>query len=158
VTLLVPRKRGRPLGSQNKRTLAALATVAAVESAGVAPATAVAVTPIGVVTSAATNAMALAGAASTIGLTVTPLEVAATIIGAAIAVGAAPPGLTDAGVGGSSSAAATMVRRPRRSPARQWLSYVSEHRFTTFMVHLRAGCEVHLPLPPVLLAPWGGIP
>jgi hypothetical protein len=89
--------------------------------------------------------MAPVGTASTGGLVVTPLEAAAAIIDAAIAVGAAPPGLAGAGVGGSSSAAAAAVRRPRHS--RQRLSYVSEHGFTTFVVHLQAGCEVRLPLP-----------
>jgi hypothetical protein len=78
---------------------------------------------------------------------VTPLEAAAAIIGAATTVGAAPPGLAGAGVGGSSRAAAAKVRKPRRSPPRQRLSCVSEHGFTTFVVHLRAGCKARLPLP-----------
>jgi hypothetical protein len=143
----VPRKRGRPLGSRNKKTLAALAAAAAAESAGVASTAAVATAPAGAVASAATNAMAPVGAASTGSLAVTPLEAVAAIVSAAIAVGAARPGLADAGVGGSSSATAGAVRRPQCSPLRQRLSYVSEHGFTTFVVHLRAGCEVRLPLP-----------
>jgi hypothetical protein len=102
--------------------------------------------------------MAPTGAASTGGLTVTPLEAAAAIVGAAIAVGAAPPGLAGAGVGGLSSAAAAMVRRPRCSPPRQWLSYVSEYGFTTFVVHLRAGCEVCLPLPASFVGTMGRNP
>jgi hypothetical protein len=39
------------------------------------------------------------------------------------------------------------VRKPRRPPAQQWLSYTSEHGFTTFLAPLRAECEVRLPLP-----------
>jgi hypothetical protein len=89
---------------------------------------------------------------------VTPLEEAATIIGTAIAVGAAPLGLVGAGIGGSSSAAAAAVRRPRRPPAQQWLSYISEHGFTTFVVHLWAGCEVRLPLLPSFIGTLGRNP
>jgi hypothetical protein len=154
----VPRRHGHPLGSRNKKTLEALAAAAAAESVGVASAATVAGAPAGAVASAATNAIAPVGAASIGGLAVTPLEAAAAIISAAIAVGAAPPGLAGAGVGGLSSAAAGAVRRPRRSPLRLRLSYVSEDGFTTFVVHLRAGCEVRLPLPLVSSAPWGGTP
>jgi hypothetical protein len=93
-----------------------------------------------------TYATAPVGATSVAGLAATPLEAAAAIVGAAIAVEAAPPGLAGAGVGGSSSASAAKARKPRRSPPRQWLSYASEHGFTTFVLHLRAGCEVRLPL------------
>jgi hypothetical protein len=75
----------------------------------------------------------------------TPLEAAAAIIGAAVSVGAAPPGFT--GTGGSTSGAATAVYQPRCPPVRQRLSYTSEHGFTTFVAHLQAGSEVHLPLP-----------
>jgi hypothetical protein len=146
VTPSVPRKRGRPPDSRNKRTLAALAAAAATESAVAASAT-VAAAPAGVVASAATNAMAPAGAASTAGLAMTPLEAAAAIVGATFAVGVAPPGLAGTGAGGSSSAAAAAAHRPQRPPARQRLSYISEYGFTTFVVHLRAGCEVRLPLP-----------
>jgi hypothetical protein len=39
-----------------------------------------------------------------------------------------------------------VVYKPRHPPARQQLSYTSEHGFTTFMAHLRAGCKVRLPL------------
>jgi hypothetical protein len=111
-----------------------------------------------VVTSTATNATAPTGAASTASLAVTPLESAAAIIDAAIAVGVAPPGLTGAGTGGSSSAAAGTARRPRHPPARQRLSYISEHGFTSFVVHLRAGCEVRLPLPPSFIDTMGRNP
>jgi hypothetical protein len=111
-----------------------------------------------VVTSSVTNAAAPAGAASATGLAVTPLESAAAIVGTTIAIGVDPPGLAGAGVGGSSSAAAAAVRKPRRSPPRQRLSYVSEHEFTTFMVHLRAGCEVRLLLPPSFVGTMGRNP
>jgi hypothetical protein len=159
-TPLVPCKCGRPLGSRNKRTLAALVVAAIAESAGAAPAAVVAAAPAGAVTSAAADATAPVGAASTASLTVTPLEAAAAIIGAAIAVEAAPPGLAGVGVGGSSSVAAAAVRRrrPRRSLARQRLSYISEHGFTTFVVHLRARCEVRLPLPPSFIGTLGRNP
>jgi hypothetical protein len=111
-----------------------------------------------VVASAATNIAAPAGASSVIGLAVTPLEAAVAIVGAAILVGAAPPGLADAGAGGSSSTAATKVRMPQRSPPQQQLSYVSEHGFTTFVVHLRARCEVRLLLPTSFVGTMGRNP
>jgi hypothetical protein len=88
----------------------------------------------------------------------TPLEAAAAIIGAAIAVGAAPPGLAGAGVSGLSSATAAVVCRPWHPPARQRLSYFSEHGFATFVVHLWAGCEVRLPLPPSFFGTLGRNP
>jgi hypothetical protein len=138
--------------------LAALAAASAAESAGAASAAAVTVAPAKAVASAATNAIAPAGPVSTGGLVVTPLETAAAIIGAAITVGVAPPGLAGAGVGGSSSAAAGTVCRPRCSPPRQQLSYVSEHGFTTFVVNLRAGCKVRLPLPPSFVGTMGRNP
>jgi hypothetical protein len=78
---------------------------------------------------------------------VTPIEAAAAIIGVAVSIGVAPPGFATAGTGGSTSAAANVVRKPRRPPAQQQLSYTSEHGFTTFVAHFRAGCEVRLPLP-----------
>jgi hypothetical protein len=111
-----------------------------------------------VVALATTNAAAPAGATSITGLSGTPLEAAAAIVGAAIAVGVAPPGLAGAGIGGSSSASAAKVRKPRRSPPRQRLSYVSEHGFTTFVVHLRAGCEERLPLPTNFVGTMGRNP
>jgi hypothetical protein len=154
----VPRRRGHPPGSRNKRTLEALAAAAAAESAGAAPTAAVVAAPAGVVALATTNAAAPAGATSIAGLATTPLEEAAAIVGATIAVGAAPPGLAGAGVGGSSSADAAKVRKPRRSLPRQRLSYVSEHGFTTFVVHLRAGCEARLPLPASFVSTMGRNP
>jgi hypothetical protein len=135
--------------------LAALAAAAAAESAGAAPAAAVTAAPAGVVASATTNAATSVGTTSIAGLSVTPLEAAASIVGAAIAVGAAPPGLAGPGVGGSSSTAAAKVRRPRCSPPRQRLSYVSEHGFTTFVVHLLAGYEARLPLPSSFIGTMG---
>jgi hypothetical protein len=111
-----------------------------------------------VVALAATNVAAPVGAASVTGLAVTPLEAAAAIVGAVITVGVAPSGLAGAGVGGSSGAAAAKVCRPRRSPPRQRLSYVSEHGFTTFVVHLRAECEVRLPLPASFIGTMGRNP
>jgi hypothetical protein len=135
----VPRKRGHPPGSHKKRTLGALAAAATAESARVVPST--------VVIAAPAAATAPAEAAITAGLAVTPLEAAAAIIGAVVSVGAAPPGFAGAGTGGSISGAATVVYKPRRPPVRQRLSYTSEHGFTTFVAHLRAGSEVRLPLP-----------
>jgi hypothetical protein len=111
-----------------------------------------------VVALATTNAAAPAGATSVVGLSATPLEAAAAIIGVAIAVGAAPPGLAGAGAGSSSSASAAKVRKPRRSPPRQRLSYISEHGFTTFVVHLRAECEERLPLPASFVGTMGRNP
>jgi hypothetical protein len=138
----VPHKSGRPLGSRNKKTLAALAATATADSAGVAPAAAVA--PTRAVTTAAT--------------TVTPIEAAAAIIGVVVSVGAAPPDFAVTSAGGSTSAATNVVYKPRRPPARQRLSYTSEHGFTTFVAHLRAGCEVRLPLPFRFVDTLGGTP
>jgi hypothetical protein len=127
--------------------LAALAAVATAESARAAPTAAVAAAPIGVVALAATNTTAPTGATSVTGLATTPLEAAATLVGTAIAVGVASPGLADGGVGCSSGAAAAKTRKPQRLPAQQQLSYTLKHGFTTSVVHLRVGCEERLPLP-----------
>jgi hypothetical protein len=48
----VSRKRGRPLGSRNKKTLAALVAAAAADSARAAPATTAAAAPVGAVAAA----------------------------------------------------------------------------------------------------------
>jgi hypothetical protein len=40
-----------------------------------------------------------------------------------------------------------VVYKPQRPTAQQQLSYTLEHGFTTFVAHLRAGCEVCMPLP-----------
>jgi hypothetical protein len=61
-------------------------------------------------------------------------------------------------VGYSSGAATTKARKPQRSPPRQRLSYVSEHGFTTSVVHLRAGCEARLPLPTSFVGAMGRNP
>jgi hypothetical protein len=135
--------------------LVALAAAAAAESARVAPAAAVATAPTGVVALADTNAAAPAGATSVAGLAATPLEAAAALVGVAIAVGAAPPGLTGGGVGCSSGAAAAKARKPRRSPRQQRLSYTLKHGFTTSVVHLWAGCEEGLPLPASFVGTMG---
>jgi hypothetical protein len=131
--LPVSHKRGRPLGSCNKKTLAALAAAAAVDSAGAAPAVAVATASIKAVAAGTTVA--------------TPVEAAATIIAATFSVGAAPPGIIAAATGGSAGAAADVARKPRCPPVRQRLSYTSEHGFTTFLAPLQAWYEVRLPLP-----------
>jgi hypothetical protein len=134
------------------------ALAAAAESAGAASAAVATAAPTGVVALATTNAAAPAGATSAAGLAVTPLEAVAAIVGAAIAVRAAPPGLASMGAGGSSGAAAAKARRPRRSPPRQRLSYVSKKGFTTFVVHLWARCEERLPLPASFVGTMGRNP
>jgi hypothetical protein len=88
----------------------------------------------------------------------TPLEAAAVLVGATIAVGAAPPGLAGGGVGCSSGAAAAKARKPRRSLPQQRLSYTPKHGFTTSMVHLRAECEERLPLPASFIGTMGRNP
>jgi hypothetical protein len=138
--------------------LAALAAAAAAESARVAPAAAVATAPAGVVALAAAHAAAPAGATSIAGLAATPLEVAAALVGAAMAVGVAPPGLTGGGVSCSSGATVTKARKPRRSPPWQRLSYTPKHGFTTSVVHLRARCEERLPLPASFVGTMGRNP
>jgi hypothetical protein len=71
---------------------------------------------------ATTNAAAPAGTPSVAGLAATPLEAAAALVGAAIAVGTAPSGLTGGGIGCSSGATAAKARKPQRSPPQQRLS------------------------------------
>jgi hypothetical protein len=83
----VPRKRGRPLGSRNKKTLAALAAAVAAEPSGASRSTAVVVPPGGTVAAAAGGAVVPAAATSVAGLTGTPLEAAATLVGAAMEFG-----------------------------------------------------------------------
>jgi hypothetical protein len=95
---------------------------------------------------------------SVAGLAATPLEEAAALVGAAIAVGAALPGLAGGGVGCSSGAAAAKARKPRRSPPQHQLSYTPKHGFTTFVVHLRAGCEECLPHPASFVGTMGRNP
>jgi hypothetical protein len=75
-----------------------------------------------------------------------------------MAVGAAPLGLVGGNIGGSSSAAAGKVRKPRRPLPQQWLSYTPKHGFTTSVVHLLAGCEERLPLPASFVGTMGKNP
>jgi hypothetical protein len=114
--------------------------------------------PGGVVALATANVVAPAGATSVAGLTGTPLEAAAALIGAAMAVGAAPLGLAGRSVGGSSSAAAGKARKPRLPPPQQRLSYTPKHGYTTSMVHLVAGCQERLPLPASFVGTMGKNP
>jgi hypothetical protein len=154
----VSRRCGRPPGSCNKKTLEALAAAAAVEPSGVSRSTAIVAAPGGVVALAAANAAAPAAVTSVAGLTGTPLEAAATLVGAAMAVGATPLGLAGKSIGGSSSAAADKARKPQRPPPKQRLSYTPKHGFATSVVHLLAGCEEHLPLPASFVGTMGKNP
>jgi hypothetical protein len=155
----VPRKRGRPLGSHNKKTLAALAAAAATEPFRAGRSTAIATAPGGTVAAAAGGAVVPATAISVAGLTGTPLVAAAALVGAAMAFGAAPPGLAGLSIGGSSSAAAKKVRTlPPRPPTKQRLSYVPKHGFATAMVPLLAGSRERLPLPASFIGTMGKSP
>jgi hypothetical protein len=153
---LVPQRRGRPSGSRNKKTLEALAAVAAAEPFGAGHSTAIVAAPRGVV---ALAAAVPAAATSVAGLTGTPLEAAAALVGAAMAFRAAPPGLAGPSVGGSSSAAASEAHtRSPRPPFRQQLSYVPKHGFATSVVPLLAGCKERLPLPASFIGTMGKNP
>jgi hypothetical protein len=136
--------------------LEALAAVAAIEPFGASHSTTIVVAPGGAVALAAANAAVPAAATSVAGLTGTPLEAAAALVGAAIAFGAAPLGLTGPSVGGSSSAAASKART--RPPLRQRLSYVPKHGFATSVVPLLAGCKERLPLPAGFISTMGKNP
>jgi hypothetical protein len=138
--------------------LEALAAAAAAEPFRVSRSTAVATAPGGVVALAAANAVAPAAVTSVAGLTGTSLEAAAALVGAAMAVGAAPPGLAGRSVGGSSSATAGKACKPRRPPPEQRLSYTPKHGYATSVVHLLAGCEEHLPLPASFIGTMGKNP
>jgi hypothetical protein len=72
-----------------------------------------------------------------------------------MAVGAAPPGLSNGNIGGSSSAAAGKARKPRCPPPQQRLSYTPKHGYATSVVHLLAGCEERLPLPASFIGTMG---
>jgi hypothetical protein len=106
----VPRRHGRPPGSRNKKTLEALAAAAAAEPFGASHSTAIVAAPGRTVAMAAGSAVVPAAATSIAGLTGTPLESVAALIGAAMAFGAAPLGLADLSIGGSSSAAASKAQ------------------------------------------------
>jgi hypothetical protein len=155
----VPRRRGCPLGRHKKKTLEALAAVAATEPFRASHSTAIVAAPGGAVTLAAANATVPVAATSIAGLNGTPLEAAAALVGAAMAFGATPPGLIGPSVGGSSSAAASKAQaRPPRPPPRQRLSYISKHRFATSVVHLLARCKERLPLPASFVGTMGKNP
>jgi hypothetical protein len=81
-----------------------------------------------------------------------------TLVSAAMAVGAAPPGLTGRSADGSSRAAVGKVRKPRHPAPRQRLSYIPKHGFPTSVVHLLAGCEERLPLPASFVSTMGKNP
>jgi hypothetical protein len=155
----VPRKRGRPLGSRNKKTLAALVATAAAEPFGASHSTALVAAPGGGAIVDAANAAVPAAATSVAGLTGIPLEAAAALVGAAMAFGAAPPGLAVENVSSSSRAAAGKAKtRPPRPPSRQQLSYIPKHGFATSVVPLLAGCKERLPLPASFVGTMGKNP
>jgi hypothetical protein len=159
----MPRKRGRPQDSRNKKTLAALAAAAATAAATgpfrIGRSSSIAAAPGGTVAAAASGAVVPAATTSVAGLTATPLQAAAALVGAAMAFGATPPGLAGLDVGGSSSAAAKKVRAPPpRPPTKQRLSYVPKHGFATAMVPLLAGSRERLPLPANFIGTMGKNP
>jgi hypothetical protein len=155
----VPWKRGRPLGSRNKKTLAALAAAAAAQPFGAGRSTAIVVAPGGTVVVAAGSAVIPAAATSVAGLTGTPLEAEAALVSAAMAFGTAPPGLAGLSVDGSARAAAKKVRAPpARPPTKQRLSYVPKHGFATAMVPLLARSKERLPLPASFIGTMGKNP
>jgi hypothetical protein len=159
----MPRKHGRPQGSRNKKTLATLAataaTIAATGPFRIGRSSSVAAAPGGTVAAAASGAVVPAAAASAAGLTGTPLQAAAALVGAAMAFGAAPPGLAGLDIGGSSSAAVKKVRAPPPCPpTKQRLSYVPKHAFATAMVPLLAGSRESLPLPASFIGTMGKNP
>jgi hypothetical protein len=159
----MPRKCGRPQGSHNKKTLAALVAAAAT-TATTGPfrtgrSSTIATAPGGTVAAAAPGAVVLVPTTSVAGLTGTPLEAAATLVGAAMAFGAAPLGLAGLGGDGSSNAAAKKVQKaPLRPPTRQRLSYVPAHGFATTVVTLLAGSKERLPLPASFVGTMGRNP
>jgi hypothetical protein len=159
----LPWKRGRPQGSRNKKTLAALAaaagTVAATRPLRTGRSSVIAAAPGGTVATAAGGIVVPAAATSVAGLSGMPLQTAAALIGAAMVLGAAPPGLAGLDVGGSSSAAAGKVRKaPPHPPTRQRLSYVPVHGFATALVPLLAGSRERLPLPASFVGTMGRNP
>jgi hypothetical protein len=96
----VPRKCGRPLGSRNKKTLAALAAAATTEPFGAGRSSAIIVAHGGTVAVATGGAIVPMAASSVAGLTGMPLEAAAALVGTAMAFGATPPGLAGLTAGG----------------------------------------------------------
>jgi hypothetical protein len=105
----VPQKCGRTPGSHNKKTLAVLAAAAAVEPFGASHSTAITAAPGGTIAAAAGGAVVPAAVTSIAGLSGTPLEAVVALVGAAMAFGAAPPGLASLSVDSSSNAVAKKV-------------------------------------------------
>jgi hypothetical protein len=138
--------------------LEAHAAVAAAEPSGVSRSITITTAPGGVVALAAANAAAPAAATSVTGLNGTSLEVAVALVGAAMAVGAAPQGLAGRSIGGSSSAAAGKAHKPRCPPPKQRLSYTPKHGYATSVVHLLARCEERLSLPASFVGTMGKNP
>jgi hypothetical protein len=139
--------------------MAALAAAAAAEPFGVGRSTAFVAAPGGTVAAVAGGAVVPAATTSVAGLTGTPLEAAAALVSAAMAFGAAPPGLAGLSAGASSSAAAKKVRAPPlRPPTKQRLSYIPKHGFATAMVPLLAGSEERLSLPASFIGTMGKNP
>jgi hypothetical protein len=159
----MPQKRGRPQGSRNKKTLAALAaaatTAATARPLRIGHSSFIAAAPGRTVAAAASGAAVSTAATSIAGLTGMPLQAAVALVSAAMAFEAAPPGLAGLDVGGSSSAAAKKVRAPPpRLPTRQRLSYVPKHGFATAVVPLLAGSRERLPLPASFIGTMGKNP
>jgi hypothetical protein len=167
----MPRKRSHPRGNRNKKTLAPLAaesataadtaaaTAAATRPLGIGRSSTIAAAPSGTVVAAVGGSVVPAAATSIAGLTGMPLQAAAALVGAAMAFGAAPPGLAGLNIGSSSSAAAKKVRAPPpRPPTMQRLSYVRKHGFATAMVPLLAGSRERLPLPASFIGTMGKNP
>jgi hypothetical protein len=139
--------------------LEVLAAAATVEPFGVSHSTAIIAAPGGGIAVAAANAAVPAAATSIAGLIRTPLEAAATLVGAVMVLGAAPPGLAIENIGGSSRTAADKAQtRLPRPPSRQRLSYVPKHGFTTSVMRLLAGCKEHLPRPASFIGTMGKNP
>jgi hypothetical protein len=155
----MPQKHGRPQGSRNKKTLAVLAATATTGPFGIGHSSSIAAALGRTVAAAAGGTVVPAAVTSIAGLTETPLQAAAALVGAAMAFGAAPLGLTGLNVGGSSSAAAKKVRAPQpRPPTKQRLSYIPKHEFATAMVPLLAGSRKRLPLPASFIGTMGKNP
>jgi hypothetical protein len=153
----MPWKCSRPQGSRNKKTLAAL--TAAARPFRIGCSSSIAAAPGGTVAAATSGVIVLAAVTSIAGLIGMPLQAAAALVDAAIAFGAAPPGLAGLNVGDSSSAATKKVRAPPpRPPTKQRLSYVLKHGFATAMVPLLAGSREHLPLPASFIGMMGKNP
>jgi hypothetical protein len=131
---------------------------AAAEPLGAGRSTAIVVAPGRGVALATADAVAPTAATTVVGLSGASLEAAAALVGAVMAVGAAPPGLTGQSIGGSSRVAAGKARKPRYPPARQRLSYIPKHGFASSVVHLLAGCEERLLLPASFVGTMGKNP